>query len=242
MPSGMSRVVLITDTQTGLGEELVKNFRSSGYRLVAVSTGAVVTEALATETLATETVGTEETEGPLEGSIEEDMISIRWHRSSPVSARNVLLNLRDSFDRLDEALLLHSPRLDRNLLQENSPAAIEQAVDNWIKGSLFMVKEILGLYKEQDSGVLNLVSYCPRNESAFPPLEGTIRGGFHALAESLFAGNGSADMVINGFESYAPDPSAYADYIFNKLTERKNRSSGKWFRFQVPISRLLGRR
>ncbi len=213
----MKRVILITDIDTSLGEELVKRYLEKGYRVAAACTNPEKNT----------------------DSGNENLLILDWKRRSAISARNVILRLLTQYDQIDEALILESPLLERNLLQEVSFSAIESAVDQWIKGTLFLIKEILRIYTKRKEGILSLVNYSQQESGGlFPPLESALRGSFQAMAQSLFASNAQKNVCINGFESYCPRIKEFADFIVNTRFEKKRCLSGKWFRFQTK-SRLF---
>jgi hypothetical protein len=169
----------------------------------------------------------------------EELFVIDWNRNSAISAKNVLLTAVNRFDRIDEALLLCTPELDRKLLQETSTETIDRAVDSWIKGSLFLIKAVLELYGQKQGGCLALIDHAPREEAAvLPPLESALRGGFTACAEAIFAGSGQQNIFVNGFESRSRQIEELADFIFDTMKNRGSRTTGKWYRFP-PRSGIL---
>jgi len=209
----MKRVALITDASTPLGDQLVRRYLSEGYGVAATCSGQARIE--------TPVV-----------SEEEDLLVIKWNRSSPISAKNVVLSARNRFDRIDETLLLLTPELEPKLLQETATETINRAVDAWIKGSLFLLKAVLLLYGQKQEGFLALINHQPQAAAAVPPpLESALRGGFRATAEAIFAGIGQANVFINGFESHTTKIEELADFIFDTMTGRGIRTAGKWYRF-----------
>jgi NAD(P)-dependent dehydrogenase (short-subunit alcohol dehydrogenase family) len=216
----MKRVALITDAATPLGDQLVRRYLSEGYGVAAACSGG------------------SRIEPPLV-SEEEDLQVIEWNRESPISARNVLLTALNRFDRIDETLLLLAPELDAKLLQETAVETIDRAVDTWIKGSLYLTKEVLLLYGRRQEGLLAVINHTPLVESAVPPpLESVLRGGFRAAAEAIFAGTGQQNVFASGFESYSPRIEELADFIFDTMQTKAKRSAGKWHRFP-PRSGIL---
>ena len=157
---------------------------------------------------------------------------IEWNRTSPISAKNVLLTALNRFDRIDETLLLFTPELEQKLLQEISAETMDRAVDTWIKGALFLMKAVLELYTQKQGGCLALIDHLLQEEGAvLPPLESALRGGFTAAAGAVFASNSPRKVFINGFESRSQKVEELADFIFDTMKNRGARVSGKWFRF-----------
>lgn len=211
----MSRIVLITDIDTPLGFDLSKTFLEQGNTVIGTVTA----------------LGKESNFKALSSS---SFTLRRWQRSSPLSTKNLLLSIINDFNKLDEALLLQPPSLPAKLLHEVTTAEIEQGVDFWIKGNLFLLKEILDIFSKGNGGVLALINYSPKDSTGIlPPLESTLRGGFQALAKSLFSSYSREDLYINGFESNTAQSGDFAHFIQQTLHERGRRVRGRWFRFQA---------
>jgi NAD(P)-dependent dehydrogenase (short-subunit alcohol dehydrogenase family) len=216
----VNRVALITDAQTSLADQLIRRYLSEGYSVAATRSHQVRIDT------------------PMI-SEDEDLLLIEWNRTSPISAKNVLLTSLNRFDRIDETLLLFTPELEQKLLQETSAETMDRAVDTWIKGSLFLMKAVLELYTQKQGGRLALINHLPQEEgTVLPPLESALRGSFTATAGAVFASNSQRNVFINGFESRSQKIEELADFIFDTMKDRGTRVSGKWFRFPTR-SRIL---
>ena len=169
----------------------------------------------------------------------EDLLVVEWNRSSPISAKNVVLTTLNRFDRIDETLLLLTPKLEQKLLQETATETIDRAVDAWIKGSLFLMKTVLLLYGRKQEGSLALINHMAQAVAAEPPpLESALRGSFRATAEAIFAGIGEQNVLASGFESHSARIEELADFIFDTMNAKALRTTGKWHRFP-PRSGIL---
>jgi NAD(P)-dependent dehydrogenase (short-subunit alcohol dehydrogenase family) len=209
-------VALITDAQTPLGEALIRLYLAQGCAVAATRSNQQATES------------------PLV-SRSEDLLLIDWSRRSPISTRNVLLSALNRFGRIDETLLLLSPSLERGLLHEISYETVERAVDTWIKGSLFLLKSVVEVYRKQPSEsppLLGLVGASTQEEgSAVPPLEAALRGSFEAVARSLLAAYDGENLRVCGFEGFGAQPEAFAQFIVESLSARPERAAGRVQRF-----------
>jgi NAD(P)-dependent dehydrogenase (short-subunit alcohol dehydrogenase family) len=222
----MDRVVLISDVQTPLGEELARRYLAAGASVAVTRSNQ------------------EARESPLV-SESDGLLLTDWNRRSAISTRNVLLSALNRFGRIDEALLLHCPAIEASLLGEASYEAIERAVDTWLKGTLFLAKGLLEAFARAGGGRLALVHHARQGDSSLlrqsgaglPPLESTLRGAFRALAQSLLDTGGADGVAVHGFESFATPERDFAAFIVQAMTERG--PSGKWLRFQ-PRGGLLG--
>lgn len=209
----MNRVALITDAQIPLADQLIRRYLSEGYGVATTRSHQVRIDT------------------PLI-SEQEELQVIEWNRTSPISAKNVLLTALNRFDRIDETLLLFTPKLEQKLLQETSAETVDRAVDTWIKGSLFLLKAVLELYTQKQGGCLALINHLPQEEgTVLPPLESALRGSFTAAAGAVIASNSQRNVFINGFESRSQKIEELADFIFDTMKDRGARVSGRWFRF-----------
>ena len=216
----MGRVVFVSDVQTLLGEELVRRYLAEGASVAATRSNL------------------EARESPLV-SENDGFLLTDWNRRSPISSRNVLLTVLNRYGRIDEAVILQTPAVERSLLHETAYELIERAVDTWIKGTLFLIKGVLEAFSRSGGGSLALVHHVPQEAgSDFPPLEAALRGSFKSAAQSLFATNSQAGVSINGFESFSTQAREFAEFIVQTMQERGGRASGKWFRYQ-PKTRFL---
>jgi NAD(P)-dependent dehydrogenase (short-subunit alcohol dehydrogenase family) len=209
----MGRVVLVSDVQTPLGEELVRRYLAEGASVAATRSNLKAREpALA----------------PAEG-----FLLVDWNRRSPISARNVLLSVANRFGRIDEAVLLQDPTVEARLLPDTSYESIERAADAWLKGPLFLLKGLLEALARDGGGRLALVEYAPRQALAGrPPLEAALRGAFRALAQTLLDAGGPKGVQIHCFESVETLARDFAGFIVETLGARGDKPAGKWLRFQ----------
>lgn len=212
----MKPVALITDIHTSLGDALVRLYLRRGYAVAA-------------------TRSNHEAADPPRGPDVEGLFLVDWSRRSPISTRNVVLSTLNRFDRIDEALVLLNPALERGLLHELQYETVERAVDSWVKGSLFLLKSVLELYRKNGQGqesILALINAADQVEGTpYPPLEAALRGSFEATARSLFSAYDGQGMRVHGFEAFAASPQGFAEFIVETLSTRATRGSGRWHRF-----------
>jgi NAD(P)-dependent dehydrogenase (short-subunit alcohol dehydrogenase family) len=228
----MGRVVLVSDVQTPLGEELARRYLAEGASVAVTRSNQQSRESPL---------------APAAGFLLTD-----WNRRSPISTRNVLLSVVNRFGRIDEAVVLQCPAVEANLLSETTYESIERAVDAWLKGTLFLVKGLLETLAPR--GRLALVHYAPQRNSpllrqagaVLPPLEAALRGAFKALTQSLMDTGGPKGLPVHGIESFSTPARDFADFIVETLSARGDKPSGKWLRFQprggllAPLRGLMG--
>ena len=209
----MGRVVLVSDVQTPLGEELARRYLAEGASVAVTRSNQHSRESPL---------------APAAGFLLTD-----WNRRSPISARNVLLAVANRFGRIDEAVVVQWPFVEAKLLPETSYESMERAVDAWLKGPLFLVKGLLEAFARNGGGRLALVDYAPREAVAGrPPLEAALRGAFKALAQSLMETGGPSGVTVHCFESVETLARDFAGFIVETLASRGDKPAGKWLRFQ----------
>ncbi len=219
----MSRVVLVTDIDTSLGNQLVSLFLGSGDRVFATTTNQ---DALSSF-----------------DQVAGDSLKVyQWVRRSPVSARNVMLKAVGAFDAIDVLVQLGPPDLGSVPLLQTESADIEQEIDSWVKGSLFLSRELLAYFARRRGGIAALVG---QNSSHGGGVIGEIaRASFGGLMEALLRTTGAAaeNVYINGFESTSTNTEDYAAFVHRALTEKAKRVSGKLFRHPGGLAAGLRRR
>lgn len=217
----MPRVALITDAQTPLGEQLVRRYLAAGHRVAATR------------------FNEERLEAPLV-SEDDRLLLIDWNRTSPISARNVVLAVLNRFDTLDEALLLQAPQLPPGPLQELPYEIIERAVDAWVKGTLFLAKGILELFAQRRGGSLAIVQQAEHGAAPLTAaLGGSLRAAARSLAAAMAAGGATRKVRVNSFECRDPnawdalttEASGFAEFVLQTMQNRASRSSGRRFRY-----------
>lgn len=216
----MGRTVLISDAETPLGMELIDAYLRAGDAVVAA-------------------VSPQAARKPERSG--ESFLEVDWNRRSSLSARNVLLTAVNRFDAVDEAVILDFHSLPEKLVQELSSAEVESAFDAWVKGSVFLTREIMAHFTERGSGVLCLAAFSPQAaDSPVPPLEGAIRGAYHGMARSLLATCASGPVTANAFQSYSSTPSEFARFLMKTLEEKARKISGRSFTLEPRQGFLQG--
>jgi NAD(P)-dependent dehydrogenase (short-subunit alcohol dehydrogenase family) len=211
--AGVGGTVLVIDGESTLGQGLVRLLRESGRRVSATCPGPEKADS---------------------GSDPSGVLRVPWGRASTVSARNVLLRTVTAFGRLDAAVFTFDPALERVLLHEADYADIEGAVDEWVRGTLFLLREVLGLFVRQGSGTLALVRGFARGRpEESPPLEAMVRGAVGELASSLLSSYEGTGVTVVSFETSSPETDGYLRFVVGKLRAgRGRRRGGRSFRYR----------
>ncbi|MGD0726267.1 MAG: hypothetical protein ABSB63_11965 [Spirochaetia bacterium] len=214
----MPRTVLVTEGDSPLGGALARLLAARGLSVVKIVSGENPPTARST----------------VQGTVAPPA-AVPWNRRSPLSARTVLLNALNTFDAVDEVLILEPPCATHPTLHDVSSVEIERAFDD-AKGPVFLAREALAYFLGRHSGVLCMVSAG----SGSSPLECGMRECFRGLCSSLLTANGEQGVVINGFQSGGVQPEEYAAFIDKTLEEKARKITGRWFMCQSRPGFLQG--
>jgi NAD(P)-dependent dehydrogenase (short-subunit alcohol dehydrogenase family) len=165
---------------------------------------------------------------PIEQDWEGNLRYVPWNRPSPLSARNILLEGVTFLEKIDEAIVVHSAEEDGRPFHELSSADIERALDRSMKGFFFLLRELLGFFQRQKSGLLTLVEYDPAGR--LHPLPYASSGTFRALGSALFAQYGNEPFILRGLTSAVTQPEEFARYILESC-ERPEKTAGRWTKY-----------
>jgi len=254
----MSRVAFISDIDTPLGLELARCYIRDENRVFATTSASLTggpkggpdggtrkpAEKRSQKTAEIPGEGDSESTPAERGEepwLEEELRALRegavealaveeWNRSSPISAKSMFLKALNRFDTVDEVLLLGDPHLALPPLDEVSYEMIERTVDCWVKGNLFLLKNVLSRYLKTGAGTLALVNTRFHEEPS--PLEEAIQRSFMGITRSLLTAYGDRGINVVAFESTDDHVMDFAGYIYKSLTDRSSRSSGRWLRYK----------
>lgn len=214
----MPRTVLVTEGDSPLGAALTRLLSARGLSVVKIVAGPSAVES-----------------GAGRAPADAAPAAVPWNRRSPLSARTVLLNVLNTFDAVDEVLILEPPCATHPTLHDMSSVEIERAFDD-AKGPVFLAREMLAYFLGRHSGVLCMVSAG----SGSSPLESGMRECFRGLCSSLLTANGEQGVILNGFQSGGVQPEEYAAFIDKTLEEKARKITGRWFTCQSRPGFLQG--
>jgi NAD(P)-dependent dehydrogenase (short-subunit alcohol dehydrogenase family) len=213
----MPRTILVTEGNSPLGAALVRLLAARGYTVASTSDRPQPAEA------------------PAEDEAPRSPLAVNWNRRSPVSARTVVLSVLNSFETLDEALILEPACAASGPLNHVASADIERAFDD-SKGTVFLSREVLVSFQGRGGGVVCFVSGGP----AAGPVENAVREAFRGMAASILAAPWSGSIVANGFQCGAVGPEEFAAFIDRTLEEKARKITGRWFSYPARGGYLQG--
>jgi len=223
----MERVILISDINTELGLNLLKQYYANGDKIIGISTN--------------DNDNSDHNKIDFKEFRPESLEIIPWNRISPVGIKNVLLKGITRFREIHEALILQTISFKYKQFDALSILEIEKSIDKGIKGSCFLIKELLSYLLQQQRGSLSLVSNIHYQDNALgSPLGEMVEASFNALVKSLFRNTRGSAVIINSFESSTIHSDKFSEFIYKTNNEKTNRASGKKFSYHDKKPFLAG--
>jgi NAD(P)-dependent dehydrogenase (short-subunit alcohol dehydrogenase family) len=204
----MSSTLLVAGGDSALGNSIIEKALAAGYRVAATSRA----------------VPRKKTAKPPRPESDNRLI-VPWSAQSPVSARNVILNTLSAFDAIDDAVVVHSLTRDKRPIHELPSAYLQESIDTYLKGYVFMIKELASHFSKKKSGTLSLVVNVEGSE-VLTMLDALVTAAFSALAKSMVTSYQNDTIRVNGFESASPDTADFAQFIWGTISGQ--RTSGRW--------------
>lgn len=206
----MGRTILLNGKTSPLGQRLSELFLADGYHIIRAEEGA-----------SGESLPGEEAE--------ENLTIIPWTRHSSVSVHNVLIEAVNKLDKVDEVVFVFSTLMENKPLHELSLAAIDSYIDNYIRGGMYFLREVLGYFQKQKQGQLSIVLHTAGLE-VLPPIDAVGIGGIKTFTDSMFTLYQNEPVMLNGFTSDTTVPDEFAHFIHRTLKEKARGTHGKWYR------------
>jgi len=207
----MERTILLNGKHTPLGSQLAHLFLEDGDRIAGL-VESPLGEALPGE------------------EAEENLLIVPWNRNSSISVHNVIVETVNRADHIDEAIFLFQPEIENKPLHELTLSSIDSYIDTYIKGSLFLLKEVLGYFQKRQQGSLYIILDYSGLE-VLPPIDAIGIGGIEAFTNTLFILYQNEQVNIHGFNSSTTQKMEYAAFIHRTISEKARKSHGKWHRF-----------
>lgn len=198
----MGKTILVTGKEGFLGNEISQHFLNQDCRVVASVPPRK------------DTFPKLDPEGKL--------LQVPWNRRSPVAAKNFLLQAIQHFDSLDEAWLVITPEREAFVLAELAPLALDEGIDGVLKGTLYLVRELLQYQATHPSLVLHFVFY-DEEPAALPPLAAVEYQGLKGLVSSLLLQSRKRHLPVWAYEALVPRTEEYLRYLLSGKTNEPGR-------------------
>lgn len=198
----MGKTILVTGKEGFLGNEISQHFLNQGCRVAASVPPR--NEALASL------------------DPERRLLQFPWSRRSAVAAKNFLLQALRAFETLDEAWIVVTPEREAFALPDLAPMAVDETLDATIKGTLYLVRELLQRQAVQPSLTLRFVFY-DEDPGTLPPLAAVHYQGLKGLVSALLTQARKRNLTVWAYESLVPRTEEYLSYLLNSKTPMPGR-------------------
>lgn len=203
----MSKVVLVTGSESLTGRKLIEKLLAREYKVVAPVAG-------------------KETDRNKTGTV--NLTVLTWNRSSWFSAKAVIRETLRMHGQLDAAWLLNNHSISTPDFAEAGSGDVENILEHAIKGNVALTRELLPVLASHN-GFLGMVS--PHRTGMNPgPLEALADGAFSGFASSLISET-PPSLWSCGFTSASPDADGFTDAIIKSWDDRPAKLRGRWYRF-----------
>ncbi len=218
----MERIVLVSDADTPLGRELVRLYAARGHQVAAL-----VGDARAAD---------------FPGTVGRAPLLVPWSRRSPAGARAAVLSALNRFGVLEEAVVPGPQPSLPTLPHQLASIDVERALDDGLKGPIFLVRELLGVFLRRGQGVLSLVCFSERrDDESGPAMDLAVHEGWQGFVAGVLDAYAEKSVFVNGIKAAGVAPEEAAAFVERSLEEKARKVTGRWFTVQ-PRGGLLGRR
>ena len=204
----MNKTVLIIGSETLLGRKLIEVYLNDRYKVIA----PVMTS--------------QET---MKESEKKNLLVIPWNRSSLVSAKIVCRETIRIFGSLEKAIIVNPELSSVPPLEESATETMDEMLNNYIHGTLYMIREILSSFKSERAGTL---AFAETDKGLSPTgvLPSIISAGFHSTAEGLLLSD-LEGLKRCAFTSRLTEMEDYAQFIKGVLESENPKINGEWLQF-----------
>ncbi|MBN2049371.1 MAG: hypothetical protein JW760_02920 [Spirochaetales bacterium] len=154
----------------------------------------------------------------------------RWNPRSPISTQALLTEGIRTLKTFDDAVLVFSPPGLKEPFEDLSARSIESAIDDYLKGSFFLMKETMkAVSRYTDSYIHCVLTPAPVGDEH--PLDASIRKALTAFLDALFTLESEEPYLLQGFQGQDLAVEEYAQHIVAGITNRQKNYHSRWRRF-----------
>ncbi len=200
----MEKVVLVSESESFVGRSLINILLKKGCQVIAVATGD--------ETPADET---------------ERLITLSWNPASWFSTKAIVRESLRLFNHIDAVWIIHSSDKITKPFAEIDSSDIEKTLEQKIKGSIALSRELLAALESTDSFLGMVVPHETGARSGI--MNGLSQGAFTGFATALMK-EGDLKTWSCGMHSNSPDALEFSTAMVCLWEERPPRLRGRWYR------------
>ncbi|MFP4432106.1 MAG: hypothetical protein ACOCW6_05000 [Spirochaetota bacterium] len=141
--------------------------------------------------------------------------AITWTPRSAISAKSLILKAYNRSQNLSEALLVvEIPQVSR-AFHEASYSDLDQMIDTYVKGPVFLARELLGTFVDRRRGGLSVVIRSSGYEAS--PIARSLRTALESLFDSILNLYQRESVVLRGFLAGAEDEAEIARQVLEEI-------------------------
>ncbi len=140
-----------------------------------------------------------------------------WNSSSPLSSTKIIKKCLNEFGKIDYAFLVFSPVGSSEKLYDLATFTLEKFVDEKIKGTLFLARELSQLFNKSKNGGIGLVcNNTPEIEKNF--IDSIFLGMYNVFDKSIREDLDQKSFRIDSFNSGNMIDSEFSSYVLKSFT------------------------
>lgn len=166
--------------------------------------------------------------------------AITWTPRSAISAKSLVLKAFNRSDNLRHALLVIDLPSGTKPFHEVSYSDLDQLIDTYSKGPVFLARELLGSFVERGRGGLAVVIRTFDNESS--PMTRSLSASLETLFDSLLMLYQREPVTLHGFLAGPESEEEIVKQVFQEMTAPDAKSHKKFRRLSSKSGLFPGRR
>jgi hypothetical protein len=150
--------------------------------------------------------------------------AIPWNRGSSLSARTVILDMKNKFSSFDRALLIFDTAAFSEVIPDMDTSSAVRCTDEYVRGYLLLVAELIKYFRQQKTGliVFALRSPAPGSAKVSVPV---------AVAESAFMR--LAEETASSLSNGSPSLDTGLQTLLVKLDPAEDSGNLEWLSLQL---------
>ena len=207
----MEKTVLISESESLIGKQLIDNYLSAGYKIIAP---------------VSEKADSDNEEDEENG----DMLSISWNKTSVFSTKTIIREGIRRFKKIDEAIIIFpSPGLAGNF-SELTMGEIEEILENYVNGTVYITKELIDYYEKNEKGLLSFALFGDINQAPSALASG-VMGFFRYFIKGILEKKKNNIFQAAYYSQDQTDYKGFADFIYKYNRTRLDKAEGQWLKF-----------
>ncbi len=166
--------------------------------------------------------------------------AITWTPRSAISAKSLILKVTNRVQSLDEAVVIVEIPPTSRAFHEASYSDLDEMIDTYVKGPVFLVREILGLFVEGGRGGLTVVLRTYGYETS--PMARALQSALESLFETILVLYQKESVTLRAFLVGDEDDGEIARAVLDDVAVQDGKAHKKFRRLGGRPGIFAGRR